>query len=277
MTTALISHTTTAARLAGILPTRRGEAWEVGPAPQLIRAGAAMSRLTQAGRALDVVEQAGRVEVYADRPDRFPVAPDAVITETGPDPVAALAALVLRIVLPRLEREAARDTVAAHGREQLLIDGAQHLNEVGFALIDHGAHVDPVTREDGGVGIEWTADNGAEWGLWALPANVNLTLAYDGPVSGLYALLPVLLPNPEGYEPSDAGSAFTRHLTDRFPQMRPLSDDEVVFGRRDDASGYIALPAKDEPTDYADDDRQVVAHLSSLGADLLLTAVQHLV
>ncbi|MEU2969020.1 hypothetical protein ABZ687_29085 [Streptomyces ardesiacus] len=277
MTTAAITHSTTAAPLAALLPARRGVAWKVGPAPQLIRAGAAMSRLTQNGRALDVVELNGRVEVYADRADRFPVAPDAVITETGPDPVAALRALVLRVILPRLEREAARDTVVAHGREQLIIDGAQHLNEVGFALIDHGAHVDPVTREDGGVGIEWTADNGAEWGLWALPANGNLTLTYDGPVDGLYGLLPLLLPSTEGHEPSDTGSAFTRHLTDRFPQLRPLSDDEVVFGRRDDASGYIALPAKDEPTNYADDDRRIVAHLSSLGADLLLTAVPHMV
>ncbi|QFG13325.1 hypothetical protein SEA_GILGAMESH_133 [Streptomyces phage Gilgamesh] len=278
MSTALITHSTTAAPLAALLPARRGVAWTVEPAPQLIRAGAAMSRLVQNGRALDVVELDGRVEVYADRADRFPVAPDVVVTETGPDSVAALAALVLRIVLPRLEREAARDTVVAHGREQVIIDGAQHLNEVGYALIDHGAHVDPVARPDGGVGIEWTAPNDAEWGLWVLPVNGNLTLTYDGPVSGLYALLPVLLPSADGYEPSEAaGSAFTRHLTDRFPQLRPLSDDEVQFGRRDDTSGYIALPASDEPTDYADDDRRVVASFSSLGADLLLTAVPHLV
>ncbi|MFE6639538.1 hypothetical protein ACFVFT_38510 [Streptomyces tendae] len=277
MSTAVITHTTTAAPLAALLPARRGVAWAVKPSPQGIRAGAATSRLVQDGRALDVVELDGRVEVYADRADRAPVAPDVVVTESGPDPVAALAALVLRVVLPRLEREAARDTVVAHGREQVIIDGAQHLNEVGYALIDHGAHVDPIARPDGGVGIEWTADNGAEWGLWVLPANGNLTLSYEGPVGGLYALLPLLLPTVDVHRPAFTGSAFTRHLTDRFPQLHPLSADEVEFGRRDDASGYIALPSSDEPTDYADDDRQVAASFRRLGADLLLTAVPHLV
>ncbi|MEU9355074.1 hypothetical protein AB0D65_29770 [Streptomyces griseoloalbus] len=277
MSTALVSHTTTAAPLAALLPARRGVAWTVKPAPQAIRAGAAMSRLVQGDRALDVVELDGRVEVYADRADKAPVAPDVVVPETGPDPAAELAALVLRIVLPRLEREAARDTVVAHGREQVIIDGAQHLNEVGFSLIDHGAHVDPTGRPDGGVGIEWTTPNGAEWGLWVLPASGNLTLSYEGPVGGLYALLPVLLPTVDVSRPAFAGSAFTRHLTERFPQLHPLSADEVDFGRRDDVHGYIALPSNDEPTDYADDDRRVAACFSSLGADLLLTAVPHLV
>lgn len=273
---AAVSHTETAAPLAALLPARRGEAWKVGPAPYGIRAGAATTRLTNGDRALDVVELDGRIEVYADRPGMTPNAPDAVITETGPDPVAELAALVLRVVLPGLEREDARATLHAHGAEQVIIDRAQHLNEVGFSLIDHGVRVDPIGRVDG-VGIEWKASNGGEWGLWALGGNGNLALSYEGPIRGLYGLLPVLLPSADGAEPADVGSVFTRHLTDRFPQLRPVDGHEVEFGRHQDVIGYIALPAKDEPTDHADSSRQVAAHFGNLGADLLLSVVPLLV
>lgn len=277
MSTALITHTTTAAPLAALLPSRRGVAWTVEPAPQLIRAGAAMSRLVQGGRALDVVELDGRIEVWADRPGMAPFSPDAVITETGPDPVAELATLVLRVVLPRLEREAARVTQDAHGREQVIIDRVQDLNEVGFSLIDHGIRVDPVGAANGGIGIEWKAANAAEWGLWVFPGSESFSLSYDGPVSGLYGVLPLVLPPVDDREPDTLGSAFTRHLTGRFPQLRPLNADEVDFGRHEYPLGYIALPAKDELTDYADDSRRVVADIGRLGADLLLTAVPHLV
>lgn len=275
MATAAITHAPTAAPLAALLPTRRGVAWQVGPVPQGIRANAATARLVQGERALDVVERDGRIEVYADRPGMVPTSPDAVITETGPDPVAELAALVLRVVLPRLEREAARDTLHAHGREQVIIDVAQNLNEVGFSLIDNKVRLDVVGRPEG-VGITWTVPSDAEWGLWVMNGTGNLSLSYEGPVGGLYALLPVLLPTVEGHESADVGSAFTRHLTDRFPQLRPLNAHEVEFGRHEDVHGWIALPAKDEPTDHADDSRQVAAEFSHLGADLLLAAVSHL-
>ncbi|MGX1268008.1 hypothetical protein [Streptomyces phaeoluteigriseus] len=275
MTTAAVSHTETAAALAALLPTRKGVAWQVALAPQVIRAGAAISRLINGDRALDVVELDGRIEVYADRQGR-PDAPDAVITETGPDPVAELAGRVLRVVLPRLDREAASATLHAHGREQVIIDGAQHLNEVGFSLIDHGAHVDPIGHHNG-VGITWTASNGAELGVWAITATGALTLSYEGPVSGLYGFLPVVLPTADGREPTDAGSAFTCRLTDSFPQLRPLTEDEVEFGGHEHPLGWIALPSKDEPTDHANDSRRVVAEFSNLGPDLLLTAVSHLV
>ncbi|MCG8971822.1 hypothetical protein [Streptomyces sp. CL12-4] len=280
MSTALITHTETAADLAGLLPARKRVAWQVAPAPQLIRAGAAMSRLVQGDRALDVVELDGRIEVYTDRDDLAPLAPDAVITQTGPDPVAELADLVLRIVLPRMERKAAEETRRAHGVDQVVIDSAQDMTEVGFSLIEYGAHVEPVERPDGGVGLEWTTSQGAEWGLWVLPglaANGNLTLTYDGPVSGLYGLLPLLLPPHVGPALPDVTSEFTWHLTERFPQLRPLNADEIEFGRRDEASGSILLPSKDEPTDQMDDTRRVVAEFSRLGTDLLLAAVLHLV
>ncbi|MFD5856114.1 hypothetical protein [Streptomyces chartreusis] len=275
MTTA-IAPAETAAPLAALLPTRKGVAWQVGPVPQGIRAGASMARLVQGERVLDVVELDGRIEVYVDRQDRVADGPDVVITETGPDPVAELAGRLLRVVLPRLEREAASVTLHAHGRDQVIVDGAQHLNEVGFSLIDHGAHVDPVGHTNG-VGLTWTAPNGAEWGVWAITDSGALSLSYEGPVSGLYGLLPVVLPTADGREPADVGTAFTRHLTDSFPQLRPLNADEVEFGGYEDPKGWIVLPAKDEPTDQADDSRRVVAEFSNLGVDLLLTAVTHLV
>ena len=274
MTTA-VSPIETAAPLAALLPTRKGVAWQVGPAPQIIRAGAATARLVQGERALDVVELDGRIEVYADRQGPAD-SPDVVITETGPDPVAELAGRILRVVLPRLEREAARATNRAHGREQVIIDGAQNLNEVGFSLIDHGAHVEPVGHPNG-VGIIWTASNGAELGAWAITDTGALTLSYEGPLSGLYGFLAVVLPTADGREPADVGSVFTRHLTDNFPQLSPLNADEVEFGAHEHPCGWVALPAKGEPTDHADDSRRVVAEFSRLGTDLLLTAVSHLV
>ncbi|MET9776221.1 hypothetical protein ABZ023_18505 [Streptomyces sp. NPDC006367] len=274
-----IAHTVTAAPLAALLPDRRRVPWTVGPAPQLIRAGAAMSRLRQGDRAFDIVELPGRIEVYADRPgnDLAPLAPDAVLTDLGPDPVAELAAVVLRTVLPRLEGEAMQATMRAHGWEQVVIDGAQLMNEVGFDLIDHGAHVEPTNRADGSFGIEWTAPSRAGWGLWVPRAGGILSLSYEGPVSGLYGVLPVLLPPADIRVPHNPGSVFTRHLTDRFPQLRAIADDQVAFGSLDDVNGFIALPEDDEPTDHADDSRQVVAILDGIGVDLLLTVVPHLV
>ncbi|MEV8344625.1 hypothetical protein [Streptomyces niveus] len=276
MTTA-ISSTATAALLAALLPARKGAAWQVGPAPQIIRAGAATARLVQGGRALDVVELNGRIEVYADR--RGPaLSPDVVVAATGSDPVAELTALVLRVVLPRLAREVARVTERDHGREQVVVETTEEMNEVAGALIAKGAHLEVVPRLDG-VGMTWSTGD-AEWGLWVLggagsPGNLSLT--YEGPVSGLYGLLPVVLPS-GGWQDSDGlGSVFTRHLTDRFPQLRTLNADEVTFGRRDDAGVYVALPSADESTDRTDDSRRVVAEVNGLGTDLLLTAVSHLV
>lgn len=95
-----IAHAQTAAPLAALLPARRGIAWKVTPAEYGIRANAAMSRITDGFRSLIVVEQAGVIEVYADRPDDFAVTPEVTVDAAGPDPVAALAAHVLRCTLP---------------------------------------------------------------------------------------------------------------------------------------------------------------------------------
>jgi hypothetical protein len=102
VTLSAVSPAETAAPLAALLPARRGVVWTVGPAPYDIRPNAATSRLTNGRHALFVVEQAGRIEVFADRPDLFPVTPDAVVDATDPAAVVTLAARVLRSVLPDL-------------------------------------------------------------------------------------------------------------------------------------------------------------------------------
>ncbi|WP_331726657.1 hypothetical protein [Streptomyces sp. NBC_00280] len=271
-----VSHAVTAARLTALLPARRGQAWQVTLAPYSVRPNAATSRVTSGDRALVIAESGGVIEVFADRQDLFAVTPEIVVDASGPDPAAVVAARVLGSVLPRLERATANVTVHTHGWHQVIIDKAAELNEVGFALIDHGARPAPVPRGDG-VGIEWTDRTGAEWGLWVLTPTGNFTLSYAGPVGGLYDALPVLLPSAEGHQSADAGSVFTRHLSSRFPQLRPLDDRKVEFGGYGDARGFIALSAEDEPANSADDNRRITAEFGRLGADLLLTAVPHLV
>lgn len=273
--TLAISHAVTAEPLAALLPARRGQAWKVGPAPYGIRANAATSRLTNQGRALIVVEQGGIVEVYVDRPDDFPTTPVIAVFATDPDPVAALAAHILRSVLPGLDRERADATIHAHGWQQVVVDMVPELNEVAYSLIDHGAHPQVLERVDG-VAIGWETDKGARWTLGVIGASGNLTLGYTGPVGGLYGALPVLLPSAGGYEPDDAGSAFTRHLCDRFPQFRPLTGWEVEFGTQSNPRGLVALPNAEHSPDEVDDSTPVVAEFGHLGADLLLTAVSHL-
>ncbi|MCD9904552.1 hypothetical protein LUR56_39760 [Streptomyces sp. MT29] len=276
MSVPTIPHATTAEPLTALLPSRRGKAWKVSAAEYGIRANAPMSRITNGTRTLLVVEQAGLIEVYVDDPDEFAVTPAAMVNASDPDPVAALAARILRSVLPRLERDIASATVHSHGWQQVVVDKTGELNEVAFSLIDHGARLTPVQRVDG-VGLRWETATGAVWDLSVIGANGNLGLAYDGPVNGLYAVLPVVLPPAAGHAPTDGGSAFTRHLSDRFPQLRPLTEYEVEFGGRDDIRGWVALPTSSEPTEHADDSRRVVAEFSRLGTDLLLTAVPHLI
>lgn len=270
-----VSHAVTAARLAALLPARRGQAWQVTLAPYSVRPNAATSRITSGDRALVIAESGGVIEVFADRQDLFAVTPEIVVDASGPDPAAVAAARVLRSVLPRLERETANVTVHTHGWHQVIIDKAAELNEAGFALIDHGARPVPVPRGDG-VGIEWMDRTGAEWGLWVLTPTGNFTLSYAGPVGGLYDALPVLLPAAEGHRSADAGSVYTRHLTNRFPQLRPLDHRTVEFGGYGDTKGFITLSAEDEPADCPDDNRRVAAEFGRLGADLLLTTIPHL-
>ncbi|WP_409473546.1 hypothetical protein [Streptomyces sp. HC307] len=276
MTLSAVTHAEMAAPLAALLPARRGDAWTVGEAPYAIRPHAATSRLTNGRHTLFVVEQADRIAVYADRPGLFPSTPDVVVDATDPAPALTLAARVLRSVLPDLDRDQARKTGRTKGWDQVLSDRAGELVEVGFAVIDHGGHAVPAEGVNG-PGLMWTASTGGTWGLWVYGLNRDVVLTYEGPVSGLYGFLPAVTTPYAGHAEDHAGSAFTRNLTDRLPQLRPVDDSEVQFGARREPSGWIALPAADEPTDPADDDQRVVAEISSLGVDLLLTTVAYLV
>lgn len=276
MTLSAVTPAEIAAPLAALLPARRGVRWTVGPAPYGIRNNARTSRLTNGRHALIVAEEAGRIEVFADRPGMFPVTPDVVVDATDPAPALTLAARVLRSVLPELDGDQIRETGRTEGWGQVLSDRAAELLEVGFDLIDHGAHATPAEGMNG-PGLTWTASTGGTWGLWVYGENRTLVLTYEGPVRGLYGFLPVVVTPYEGSADDHAGSAFTRNLTDRLSQLRPLDVDEVTFGARREPSGWIALPSKDEPTDRADEDQHVAAEISGLGVDLLLTATAYLV
>ncbi|MCX4976501.1 MULTISPECIES: hypothetical protein [unclassified Streptomyces] len=275
MTLPAVAHATTAAPLAELLPARRGKPWTVGPAPYGIR-NAPTSRLTDGRRALIVVEQAGRIEVYADRPNLFPVTPNAVADATDPVSVAVLATRILRSVLPMLDAEATKATIGAKGWQQVFHDKGAALTEVGFHLIDHGTHPEKVERADG-PGLTWTAASGAVWGLWSYGLVGNFHLTYEGPAYGLYGVLPVLLPPLDGHTSTDAGSPFSRHLTDRFPQLRPVDADEVEFGGYREPHGWIALPSRAEFGDRADDTTRVCAEVGPIGIDLALAATAHLI
>ncbi|MFE2184142.1 hypothetical protein [Streptomyces sp. NPDC059455] len=272
----VVAPATTAAPLAALLPARRGTAWTVGPGPYGIRNNAPTSRITDGRRALIVVEDAGRVEVFADRPNDFPVTPDAVVDSTDPVSVAALAARVLRWILPCLDAEATRATIAERGWRQVIHNKGSALTELGFHLVDHGVVPQSVKRLDG-PGLAWMTGSGAEWGVWAHGVGGNFTLTYEGPTSGLYGALPVLLPPLGSHMPTGTGSAFTRHLTDRFPQLRQDDADAVEFGGYQDLSGWIALPSRAEPTDSVSDATRVCAECGPVGIDLLLAATAHLV
>ncbi len=276
MTLSAVTPAEIAAPLAALLPDRRGARWTVGDAPYGIRNNARTSRLTNGRHALIVAEEADRIEVFADRPGLFAFHPDVVVDATDPAPALTLAARVLRSVLPGLDADEIRETARTKGWDQVLSGRATELLEVGFPLIDRGAHAVPAEGMNG-PGLMWTADSGGTWGLWVYGLNRNLVLTYDGPVRGLHGFLPVVVTPYAGHAEDHPGSAFTRNLTDRLPQLRPVDDGEVQFGARREPSGWIALPTADEPTDRADDDQRVVAQISNLGVDLLLTAVAYLV
>ncbi|WP_406730677.1 hypothetical protein [Streptomyces sp. NBC_01794] len=276
MTLSAVSHAETAAPLAALLPARRGVAWTVGPAPYGIRPNVATSRLTNGRHALIVVEQAGRIEVYADRPDMFPVHPDVTVDATDPAAVVTLADRVMISVLPDLDGDESRETGRTKGWDQVLTDRWAELAEVGYELIRLGSSVITTTGVNG-PGLTWQTRGGDTWELGVYGLSRDIALTYHGPVSGLYAFLSVVGSPYAGHAEDHAGSVFTRYLTDRFPWLRAVDAHEVHFGARRSPSGWIALPSTDEPADRADDTRRVVAQIDGLGADLLLTTATHLV
>ncbi|MET8717412.1 hypothetical protein ABZV52_30050 [Streptomyces sp. NPDC004735] len=272
-----IAHATTAAPLAALLPARRGTAWQVGPAPYSIRNNAATSRITDGRRALVIAEQAGLVEVFADRLDDFAVYPDAVTDSTDPASVAGLAARALRWILPMLDAEVIAATADEHGWQRVFRDKGAALTEVGFRLVDHGATPQAIERNDG-PGLAWrTTDGTAQWGMWSHGIAGTYTLTYDGPLNGLYGALPILLPPLGAHTSTDAGSAFTRHLTDRFPQLRPLDAREVEFGAHQDLRGWIVLGPSLDPAAPVTGSTRVCAEVSAVGIDMALATAPHLV
>ncbi|MFF4057656.1 hypothetical protein ACFYZ0_18105 [Streptomyces sp. NPDC001708] len=276
MTVSAITPAETAAPLAAFLPARQGARWTVGPAPYSIRNNVPTSRLTNGRHALIVAEEAGRIEVFADRPGMFPVHPDVVVDATDPDAVVTLAARVMLSVLPELDSDQAHETGRAKGWDQVLTDRWAELSEVGYALLDLGAVVTPTTGMNG-PGLTWKSATGGTWELGVYGQYRNITLTYDGPVSGLYAFLSIVGTPYGGHDEGRAGSAFTRLLTDRFTWLSPVDDHEVTFGSRRFPSGFVALPSTDEPADHADDTRRVVAEIGALGVDLLLATTTHLI
>ncbi|MEU6462212.1 hypothetical protein [Streptomyces sp. NPDC046976] len=283
MTVPPVAHATTAAPLAALLPARQGKAWKVDPAPYGIRNIATASRITDGRRALIVVEEGNRVELFADRPDDFAITPDAVAASTDPASVAALAARALRWILPGLDaglmRTATEDAAnSADGLEEcrrVLHHKGTVLTEFGFHLIDQGAH--PMPREGGnGPVLEWTAASGAEWAVSSHGVGANFSLVYEGPLSGLYGALPVLLPPLDTHTASGASSAFARHLVSRFPQLQPADDDMVEFGGHHDIGGWIALPERAELGAPVSDATRVCAEFGLVGIDFLLAVTTHL-
>ncbi|MFG2408823.1 hypothetical protein ACGFR8_31655 [Streptomyces brevispora] len=271
------AHATTAAPLAALLPTCQGKAWQVRPAPYSIRNNAATSQITDGRRTLIIAEQAGLVEVFAARPDEFPVTPDAVTDSTDPASVAWLAARVLRWILPTLDAETTAGTAVEHGAQQVFRDKRAALTEVAFGLVDHGALPQFVELHDG-PGLVWrTADGHAQWGMWSHGCGGNYSLTYDGPESGLYGALPVLLPPLGSHTSTDAGSVFTRHLADRFPQLRPVSAREVEFGAYQDLQGWLRLGPDTDPAAPVTGSTRVCADVGSIGIDMALATAPHLI
>ncbi|MFJ7004204.1 hypothetical protein ACIQWY_29865 [Streptomyces albidoflavus] len=266
----------TAAPLAELLPARRNRPWTVQPAEHQVRRGAPCARLTDGRRVLWLVDgEAGRLEVFADRPGLAPLRPD-LVEDSGPGAAGVLAGRLLRETLPQLDDEQAR--AQAEGDADALFKARMFdAVDVGFALVDHGAHPDAV---NGGrwAAFSWEADGGARWAL-RLHRPQTLSLAYEGPAGGLYGALERLLPPGAGRGPSDAGSAFTRLFTDRFSVLAPLDDAEVQWPGRGPfgSGGYIMLPDKEVVVDRADGRTLVAAEFAPLGVDLLLSAVASLV
>ncbi|MET8696872.1 hypothetical protein ABZV65_30530 [Streptomyces bauhiniae] len=277
MSTFLVAPAPAATALAQLLPARRDAAWQPRPAAFAIRGGAPTSVLTQHDRTLVVTEHSGAIEIWGAEPQSMYARPVAVVDASTPDAVAVLAAEVLRSVLPALDNEAARYTGPGHDPRQVLHTKGEALTELGYLLHDLGAADLTRCEHTDGPALRWKTSEGAEWDVLSLGYEGTFTVAYNGPVSGLYGLLPHLLRPTPGDGHTDMGSAFTRHLGARFPQLAPVNAHEVDFGRLDTPSGYIALPSLDVCPDHAEDSTQVAAQISHVGIDLLLSAASALV
>ncbi|MEV7512005.1 hypothetical protein AB0O57_29025 [Streptomyces sp. NPDC091201] len=264
-----------AATVAALLPTRRNRPWTTAPAAHAMRHGAPCTRLTDGVRALLVVEADDtRLEVYVERPGLYPYRADLVVDSSDPAFAAAhIAGRLLRWILPELDRDTSTAIAAADGNfHQVHQHHAQDMTELGYALLGGGAQPSVV---DGvcGPGLIWQAEKG---GIWAVRVVAGTMLAsYRGPLGGLHGVLPLVL-GPVGERvPSDTGSAFTRYLTDRYPQLSPVTPRSVSLNGYRDPGGYVSLAGRSAAPEH--DRTDVVAEFSHVGVDLLLTAVPRLI
>lgn len=265
--------------LAALLPARRigVRPWTTAPAQHLMRQGAPCVRLTDGVRALMVVEaDETRLEVYVERPGVYPYRADIVADASNPAGAAAhIAGRLLRWALPELDRDTSTASAQADGGfHQVHRHRAQDITELGYTLIDSGAHPEALGGYCG-PGLVWAAEQGGTWGVRAVHG--TMLANYTGPLGGLHGVLPLVLPPADGHVPADTESVFTRYLTDRYPQLTPITPHEVSLNGYQEPGGYVALPNHTVPTDRADEQTHVVAEFSHLGADLLLAAVPHLI
>lgn len=277
MTTTIAPAAPAAVALAELLPARRNRPWTAAPAEHAMRHGAPCVRLTDGVRALMVVaEGETRLEVYVERPDVYPYRADIVAEACDPAAAAAhIAGRLLRWVLPELDHDT--NTAAAHAdgcNDHADLHRAQDMTELGYALIEGGAHPE-VVEGYCGPGLTWATERGGAWDIQTVHGTV--TAHYAGPVSGLHGMLPLVLPPVAGHVPADTGSVFTRFLTGRYPQLSPVTPHAVALNGYQEPGGFVALPNHSVSPDHADEQTFVVAEFGPVGVDLLLTAIPHLI
>ncbi|MFJ4988824.1 hypothetical protein ACIP9H_34110 [Streptomyces sp. NPDC088732] len=262
--------------LAALLPARRGRAWTVEHPRSVFRPGAPTAALTDGVRTLYLVENAGRLEVFTAEFDPLPEPPALIVDGTEPDPIAEVAAGVLRSVLPLVDNEIAANIARTHGWMGALTARMDHLREFGYALAAHGITPEPGSVAATAPGLIWTAGGGGTWGLSMRGLQSNLRLNYYGPLSGLYGLLPHLLPPHQGPALPDASSVTTRGLIERFPQLRPAAEAGAAWlpGHPLPGGHIVSLADKGTPVDDA---TRVAAEFDGIGVDLLIAAAAHLI
>jgi hypothetical protein len=271
--------------LAARLPARRKRSWTVTTAHHGVRPGAPCARLTDGVRVLLVVQaDATRLEVFAQRPGLYPYSPDIVADTAAPGAVGTLTGQLLRSVLPQVDAEIDHATADVdRSFRQVHRRRTEDLTELRDVLIGHGALPQTLDTGYGTPGVIWQAKQSGTWAVLTQGQNAHLTTRYDGPVSGLYAVLPLLLA-PDAAVPTDAGTAFTRDLTNRFPQLRAIAPSEVELpgycapaggrpGRRE-PSGFVLL-VDAAAANEADARARVFAEFH-IGMDLVLYLTNHL-
>ncbi|MER7952032.1 hypothetical protein ABTY59_32040 [Streptomyces sp. NPDC096079] len=280
MATATPTIPAVARLLALALPARRGEPWTV----EALTAPGAPTVLSSGSRRLVVQADGSRVEVLPES-ESYPRLPGAVADLADGETAAVedLTRRLLRIVLAKLDAaQAPRGPWTPDFAERDRARRVGDLTELGLALLDYGVMPGQHERTDGTVLAWQTADDGV-WQAYTVTGHTGATLRYQGPLRGVYAVLPSVLrpidaPAPVTSAEPVSPTVFTRYLTDRFPQMRPVCGDDVESGGGQEPSASVGLPdspSGEHANDPVDDHTTVCAEFS-VGFDLLLSAVRHL-